>query len=63
MKMYKIYFSGILCYGYVTVRMMGKSGKTDLPATKFKLKWVADLCCWLLNKGDQEFKTYKVVKI
>lgn len=60
--MYKISYNGILCYGYVTIRWIGKSGTTNLPPTKFKFKLIANICCWLLNKGDKEFKTYKVVK-
>lgn len=64
MTTYKIYYSGILCFGYVTISMgFKKPQPTKLPATKFKFKMIAKICCWLLNKTDSDFKTYQVVSI
>jgi hypothetical protein len=61
--MYKISYRGILKYGYVTVRFFGKKGGvTNKPPTKFRFKMIANICCWLLNKSDEEFNTFKVVK-
>lgn len=61
--MYKIYYSDILSYGYIKVSIFKKSGATNLPATKFKFKIIAILYCWLLNKAEKGFKTFRVVKI
>jgi len=61
--MYKISYSGILKYGYVTVCLMGKDGApTNKKPTKFRFKIIANICCWLLNKSDESFNTFKVVK-
>lgn len=59
--MYKIYYSGILEYGYVRLTLFGRNGKTtNKPATKFKFYCIAEFVCWWLNKTDKNFRTYKI---
>jgi hypothetical protein len=61
---YKIYYSGIGKYGYVKVVLRGNCGEaTKEAATIFRLKFIADIICWVYNKSDENFNTYTVVKL
>lgn len=61
--MYKIVVRTLVWNQNLKVTFFRKRGLTKESYTKFRFKFVADLCCWIFNKGDDSFSSYKVVKI
>ena len=70
-KKYYISFTGILEHGTVKLYCFQKPTIDDPKtahhciqnATKFRFKWWANFNCWLLNKTDDQFRTYKVTPL
>ena len=61
--MYKITVRQIIHTRDLVIRAFGKGGPTNDPATTFRFRFAADICCWIFNKGDDGWSTYTVVKI
>lgn len=71
-KKYVIKYSGLFEDGYVRCSLLNMKSKTirfDTEqqvlefATKFAFKSVANLCCWMLNKGAKysySFRSYSI---
>lgn len=66
---YYIAFTGIMECGSVKLTLFKKSKTVPLEnisfqewATKFRFLFIAKFLCWFLNKTDDNFRVYKVVK-
>ncbi len=72
-KKYVIAFTGVFEMGYVIFTWrLSNNGKliknktlaeSKQNAKKFRSKRMANFWCWLLNKTDQDFRTFKVVTL
>ena len=68
-KKYCIKYIGVFEKGYVKYHFSQRGKTVDLGSdyeakkwsTKFRFKWVANFCCWILNKSDKNLRTFKVV--
>jgi hypothetical protein len=68
--MYVISFTGLFEYGYV---LSEKNAKLKITvdafnagikyAKKYRYKFYAKFVCWILNKSDENLRTFTVVKI
>lgn len=62
--MYKIVVTTLGHFSHpVRVTYFEKSGPTNKPYTKFRFKFMANFICWLFNRTNNLFNSYKVVKI
>lgn len=70
-KKYCIKYVGLFECGYVKYHLYSSGKTVNLGsdyiakkwATKFRFKWIANLCCKLLNKTTKDFRTFTVVDI
>jgi hypothetical protein len=60
---YKITVRNIMWTQNVRISFLEKTGNTTKDFTRFRFKFVANLVCWILNKGENGFVSYRVVKI
>ena len=61
--LYKITVRNIMWTQNVRISFLEKTGNPTKDYTRFRFKFVANLVCWILNKGENGFVSYRVVKI